>query len=206
MVSKHNYSVINGTDRATIGRWLGIISGFFSGFAVLVVEYSSNVFESFGLPVAIPPTVFALCSAAIFYRGLYSIFDKHIWKCKIVQKFCTLPCLDGEWEVAGKTAPQVGGYEWVGIFKVVQTWSKISITLKTTQSRSWSTAATIYVEPDGKIRLLYNYTNEPRPSEPDLTQHHGFNDVIFDPDMHDGESVYYNGRGRTTYGEMQFRK
>lgn len=199
----HSYAVLKGTERASIGRFLGVVAGLLSTAAVLLVELSTNLFESFGLPYALPPTIFALTSAAVFYRALFWLFDKWLWKTNFVQSLICWPCLEGSWDVRGQTAPEKGGYEWQAILTIKQTWSEISVVLRAIQSSSGSAAATVAVEPDGRLRLLYNYTNQPRPLEVQLGIHQGFGDILFEPDKKDALAFYHNGRGRETFGEMK---
>jgi hypothetical protein len=111
--------------------------------------------------------------------------------------------LEGIWDVRGTTAPEKGGYEWQAVLTIKQTWSEISVVLRTTQSSSGSTAATLAVEPDGRLRLLYNYTNQPRPLQVQLGIHQGFGDVLFEPEKETALAFYHNGRGRDTFGEME---
>ena len=201
-IEPHSYTVLKGTDRATVGRWLGVIAGILSSFAVFAIASATTWFEALGLPASLSPALFALTSAAMIYRGLVYLFDRWLWKTRPIQKLMCWPSLAGRWEVQGKTAPESGGYEWEGLLTISQTWSEISVVLQTTQSRSGSVAATIAVEPDGNLKLLYNYNNAPRPLEGQLQAHQGFGDIQFLPDLSEGLVVYFNGRGRRTFGEM----
>lgn len=199
----HSYAVLKGTERASVGRLLGLLSGILSTVAVALIELSTSVFEALGVPYALTPTVFALTSAAVFYQALFWIFDKWLWRLKFVQSLICWPCLEGVWNVKGRTSPEKGGYEWLGILTIKQTWSEISVILRTTQSSSCSTAAAIAVEPDGRLRLLYNYGNQPHPLQAELNIHQGFGDILFESNKERGLAFYHNGRGRDTFGEME---
>lgn len=199
----HSYAVLKGTERASVGRLLGLLAGILSTMAVALIELSTSVFESLGLPYAITPTVFALTSAAVFYQILFWIFDKWAWKLKFIQSLICWPCVEGVWNVQGRTSPEKGGYEWLGILTIKQTWSEISVILRTTQSSSCSSAATIAIEPDGRLRVLYNYGNQPHPLQVELNIHQGFGDILFDSKKETGLAFYHNGRGRDTFGEME---
>ncbi|MDP1558210.1 MAG: hypothetical protein Q8K59_13190 [Nitrosomonas sp.] len=99
--------------------------------------------------VAIP--VFGL------FAGLYFLFDKYLWKISWLRKVLLVPDLNGKWSCDGhtnlKNAEPVG-YDWKATISITQSWSKILIHLKTSQSESKSISASIYHEAGVGYRLL----------------------------------------------------
>ena len=112
--------------------------------------------------------------------------------------------MSGDWICKGQTLNPDGtpSYDWDGTITIIQSWDKLRVRLKTTQSGSNSiTAALIWDEADG-YRLLYNYRNDPKIGEADLKSHLGFAELTFDKDRTSADGEYFNGHGRFTFGTM----
>lgn len=87
-----------------------------------------------------------------------------------------------------------------------QTWDKLRIVLATELSSSESVAAAIIYDPIKGYRLLYNYKNEPKDLNGELTFHIGFVELILANDSQSAEGSYYNVAGRTSSGTMKWTK
>lgn len=74
--------------------------------------------------------------------GLYTWFDKNLWHNTYLGKFLCVPNLAGRWNVEGHTRSE-GGKPWEGELRIVQSWDKVRIHLKTQSSHSDSVTASI---------------------------------------------------------------
>ena len=116
--------------------------------------------------------------------------------------------MSGSWNCQGQTInPDKSlGYAWNAEVVIVQSWDRLRLRLKTTQSTSNSIAAAlVYDQADG-FRLLYNYRNEPRIGEPELNAHRGSAEITFAPDLKTAAGEYFNGHGRYTFGTMKLER
>lgn len=207
MHQKHEYSMI-GHSRATIGRWLGVVSGMAAG-AVTTLAGSALMGHIMGWvslqehPVSIP------VSAATFYVVGHFCFDRWLWKKSWVQKLLGIPDLNGKWQCAGETLDPGSGvatYHWAARVTITQTWEKIKVHLETATSRSHSVAASIVKNDDVGFVLMYSYRNEPKPGEPELKAHIGYCELHVETSQSRATGTYFNSGGRLTYGRMTLTK
>lgn len=151
--------------------------------------------------VAVP--VFAI------FAGLYFLFNKYLWKINWLRKVLLVPDLNGIWECRGHSILKNGepaNYDWVSTISISQSWSKILIHSKTSQSESKSISASIYHEDGIGYRLLYQYNNKPNADELDLMNHSGSAELLFAEDTSSASGSYYTDRHRTTVGTMELNK
>lgn len=151
--------------------------------------------------VAIP--VFAI------FAGLYFLFNKYLWRIDRLRRILLVPDLNGTWVCQGQTTLKNGkpvNYEWNAIVTITQSWSKILIHLKTSQSESKSISASIFHEDGVGYRLLYQYNNNPNADELDLQNHSGSAELLFTEDTTVAEGSYYTDRHRTTVGTMKLTR
>jgi len=201
---EHEYALIGGINRAQVGRYLAIAASIVSGAIVFVVLSMVDLAKRLGWNVNLPPTALSLVGAGAVFLVLYWLFDRHIWRWRRIGALLKVPDLRGEWNCVGRTLNQDGStrFEWSGTVTIVQTWDKLRVRLRTKQSGSNSMAAALlYDEADG-FRLLYNYRNDPRIGESELSAHLGCAEVVFSKDLKSGEGEYFNGHGRNTFGTM----
>ncbi|WP_261881946.1 pancortin-3 [Vibrio pelagius] len=191
----HDYAIF-GHSRTTIGRWLGVASITLSGGASSLFAWAQT---------ASGWTVFAGASltAAFIYFVLHLLFDKYAWKLP----FFKIPDLNGVWEVRGETLEEDGKvrFPWTAQIDIEQTWEKIAICLKTSQSSSESYTATISKKAgtNGGWVLHYSYANTPEAGQyHELNAHKGYCEVIIDKALTSGEANYFNSNGRRTFGKM----
>ena len=206
----HEYALIGGVNRATIGRWIGTLAAGISAVLVFIILTMVDVASSLGIDAKIPPSVFSLLGAGAVYGIFYLLFSKYIWKWEVIVKVMQVPDLSGKWICRGQSSyTQDGdgfGGDWEGIVEISQSWDKLCIVLKTTQSRSESVSAALIAEGSGAYRLLYHYKNDPRVFEDGLHAHHGFVDLLVSSGLLEADGVYFTGRGRTTHGTMSWER
>lgn len=205
---EHEYALLGGVNRATVGRYITLIAASVSGAIVFVLLALVDIAKRFNIPANLPPTVLSLAGAGTVFAVLYWLFDKYVWRWSRISLLLKIPNLSGEWVCEGRSLGPDGelAFAWNGTVTIVQTWDKIRLRLKTTQSCSNSiTAAVVYDSADG-YRLLYNYRNEPRIEEPELKGHVGFADLIFDESLRTAEGSYFNGHGRFTFGTIKLSR
>lgn len=195
----HDYAIF-GHSRSTIGRWLGVASVIFTGTisSILVWLYHLTDIQAFSTAVITP---------ALIYFSLHFLFNKYAWKIP----FFSIPDISGTWLVQGETLNENGSvrYNWDAEIDIEQTWEKISITLKTSQSSSESYTATLGKKSGTKNGwiLHYSYANNPDISQfHELNSHKGYCELMFSKNLNQGEAAYFNSNGRRTFGKMLLRK
>jgi len=205
MRQEHEYALLGGLNRAKIGRYLALVAAAISSAIVFLLLMLVDVARSFGLQQNLPPVVLSMVGAGTVYAVLYAVFDRYAWKIPRLSALLRVPNLSGVWRCDGQTLKpdQSSGTAWQGEIVIVQSWDKIRVRLKTSRSNSNSIAAALmYDEADG-YRLMYNYVNEPKIGEMDLSAHRGFAEFVFSADQRTAEGEYFNGHGRFTFGTMQ---
>jgi len=140
------------------------------------------------------------------FWGLYTWFDKKLWRCKWLHEIRVIkvPDLNGQWNVQGYSSTHK--QDFTGKVFIRQTWTQISITMETEHSRSHSLTASLLVnQPDG-ITLSYEYRNEPKFNAPStMHAHRGMTELrIKSEELLEGE--YYTGRDRSNYGVLHLEK
>jgi hypothetical protein len=204
MSQEHEYALLGGTNRAKVGRYIGIASASISALIVFLVLAAVDVAKRLGVSTTLPPSVLSLVGAGAVFTVLYWLFDKYVWRWAPLGSLLKVPNLAGDWSCEGKTLDADGNtkYEWQATVTIVQTWDRLRVRLKTKQSGSNSvSAALLRDEVDGFV-LLYHYKNDPRINEVDLKAHRGFAELTFSKDCQSAEGPYFNGHGRFTFGTM----
>ena len=143
------------------------------------------------------------------FAGLYFLFDKFLWKITWLRKLLLVPDLNGKWACTGRTNLKNGepvNFDWNATVSITQSWSKILIHLKTSQSESKSISASIYHEAGVGYRLLYQYNNKPNADELDLSNHSGSAELLFSEGAESASGSYYTDRHRTTVGTMKLER
>lgn len=156
---------------------------------------------AWGPVTAIP--VFALFSL------IYWLFNTKLWKYRWLRGMLLVPDLNGRWRCDGLTVLRQGveaNTSWLGEVTITQSWSKLLVHLKTSQSASSSVAATISHEPGVGYRLLYQYVNDPAASELELKKHAGAAEILFADDCQCGNGFYFTDQHRRTVGTMTLRR
>ena len=199
----HEYALLGGRNRAGIGRLISSVAAIVSGVLTFIVLAADDVAKQLGWNHNVPPLIMSLVGAGAVYALLYWLFDQHVWKLPGIRAWLKVPCIGGKYRVEGKTLDQDKNvrFVWDGEVVIQQSWDRIRVHLKTTQSSSFSISAALIQDVEGPA-LMYNYQNEPNLKEKELTIHRGFAELKFGADLNSAQGEYYNGQGRVTFGVM----
>lgn len=143
------------------------------------------------------------------FFGIYYLFDNTFWKLRWMRKLLLVPDLNGKWICDGETVLKHGeraSFAWSGDVTITQSWSKISIHLRTASSRSKSVAASIFHEPGAGYRILYEYSNDPDADQHELEKHTGSAELVFSEGCLEASGHYFTDRHRSTVGTMKLRR
>ena len=146
-------------------------------------------------------------SVAGIFGLLYFMFDRFIWKWRLLRRFdiVTIPDLNGVWRGEIKSSYDQGGQPLQVSVVVSQRWSKILVELDTEESRSKSVAASFLTSGSSSPELVYAYVNEPKPlAKKPMEMHKGTARLAFTGQ--DLEGDYYTGRGRVTVGSIRLTR
>jgi hypothetical protein len=146
-------------------------------------------------------------SIASVFGLLYCLFDKHIWKCRVLHKLgiISTPNLNGIWTGYLKSSVDECNKEQKATLNISQRWTTISISLQTDRSKSSSLVAAMIIETESCTSIYYEYRNEPLPTAgATMHAHRGSAQLILDCDSRSLEGEYYTGRDRQTHGSMRF--
>ena len=147
-------------------------------------------------------------STLAFYGALYALFDKKLWRSRLVRKLglVRVPNLSGRWR--GHLISSFDGHlkHHDLMINIFQTWTQISVFLTTETSISCSCAAVIQLDdPDG-LSLTYQYQSQPLANAM-RTMHMHYGTAVLrlscDDDL---TGDYYTGRDRRTYGRICCKK
>lgn len=188
-----------------MGRYLGAVAAGVSAASVLLAGWGMEFAEHRGFGHLFPPIVVWPVTAGAVWIGLHWLFANYAWKWPGIAAAINVPDLSGTWRVAGKSLDEQKNttYEWAGVITITQTWEKLKVCLRTSQSASFSISAALVREPGAGFRLTYPYLNEPRVDQPELRTHVGFADLLFAQNLKSAEGDYFNNKGRTTQGVMR---
>ena len=128
-------------------------------FLILAVV---SIALTFALHSALPTYPRVIAPATLmFYAILFWLFDAFLWKVPVIRLLNSgIPNLAGIWE--GELARSVEGKEQHFHVKLVikQTWSKIDLSLLTTEARSRNTLAGLQLVDPNAIMLTWIYEIE----------------------------------------------
>lgn len=206
MKLEHEYALLEGFNRASVGRWLQVGAAAISAVIVFVLLSAVDLAKRYALDVNVPPVVMSLVGAGTVYGALYWLFSRHVWKLSAVARMLKVPNLSGTWSCEGVTLEKEPNIDWSGTVKIVQSWDKLRIHLETEQSVSDSIAAAMLHDEAVGYRLLYHYENRPRIGATALSAHHGFAELTFAAGENSATGEYFNGRGRNTWGTFKLTR
>jgi len=204
----HEYTLLGGINRAKVGRYITIASATVSGAAVCIVSMFVDIAKHLGINAALPPTILSLLGAGAVFCVLYWLFDRYVLHFRFIIAFLRVPNLNGEWNCAGQTLnpDKTPSYPWSGTITIVQTWDKIKVHMRTMTSESDSNTAALVYDDGVGYRLLYSYKNRANIDEPELSDHRGFAELVFDRECQTARGEYFNGHGRFTFGTLNLTK
>ena len=143
-------------------------------------------------------------SSLFFYGVLYALFDKHLWRNRIVRKLglSRIPDLTGRWRGFLVSSFDDHTKRYDVLLQIFQTWTQISVYLTTVTSVSRSCVAEIQVSDPEGVSLFYQYQNQPlSDAMKSMHMHYGTAMLrLSEGDCLAGE--YYAGRDRRTYGRI----
>ena len=171
-------------------------------FADQLLSYL-EVGKWWGSAPAIAVPVFSL------FIGFYSLFNHFFWRIKFFRKLLVVPDLNGTWQCKGHTVlknSEPADIDWKAEIVITQTWSRILIYLKSSQSESKSISASISHEKGIGYRLLYQYNNKPKADEMELKDHTGAIELLFSEDILSAHGSYFTDKNRTTVGNMSLTR
>ena len=200
----HGY-IINGKRRHSSIFWLAVISvlvGLGLTYWIDLILSKLETMKGTQIIVLLYSAIFGVGSGAIFTL-LYYLFDNFFWKIKIFGNVD----LSGKYQCEGvsKDKSQKEKDRFTATIIIKQTWTKISVNLKTDKSYSDSFMAKISQNGVGDIRLDYCYTNNTDQTNKDMVSRHtGTATIIFSSEI---KGKYYNQPDdRMRYGELVLSK
>lgn len=200
----HGY-IINGKRRHSAIFWLAVISvlvGLGLTYWIDLILTKLETMKGTQIIVLLYSAIFGVGSGAIFTL-LYYLFDNFFWKIKIFGNVD----LSGKYQCEGvsKDKSQKEKDRFTATIIIKQTWTKISVNLKTDKSYSDSFMAKISQNGVGDIRLDYCYTNNTDQTNKDMVSRHtGTATIIFSSEI---KGKYYNQPDdRMRYGELVLSK
>lgn len=139
-----------------------------------------------------------------FYGLLYQLFDKVLWRWKLVRLVggSRVPDLNGEWYglvTPGNAMHPSARYDLT--LSIRQTWTKIQVELQANLSQSLSSVAFISCE-DRKIKYLYENVAGPAAS-PTMHSHEGAATLQIDEERDRLKGSYFTGRDRQSFGAIE---
>jgi len=147
-------------------------------------------------------------SLMAIYGTLYTLFDKYLWRMRLVSKLglVKIPNLAGLWSGYLITSFDGHAKRRKLIINIFQSWTQITVFLTTATSMSRSCAAVIQLgDPEG-VALIYQYQNQPlADATKTMHMHYGTAMLLVSSD---GSLVgdYYAGRDRRTFGRIYCRR
>lgn len=146
------------------------------------------------------------------YGLFYFIFDRFMWKWRILQwlRITSVPDVSGEWQGQVRPAPTVGVSAGLGApvditLTIKQTWTALSVSARTGLSASHSLSGAFVVA--GEPSLSYEFVNEPSAAAPDtMHAHRGVARLTLTPARTVLEGEYYSGRDRQNIGTIRVNR
>jgi len=101
-----------------------------------------------------------------FFALFYAVFDHHLWKWKLFRRagIIAVPDLNGSWQGRGASSYDNHQSESELFLEIRQTWTHLSVVLKSPHSRSCSAVGALLTSKGCGPVLIYEYLNEPRPA------------------------------------------
>lgn len=195
----HRYA-IQGNEGHPIEPWMILIGVVSIAIAWLGAKGIEWAFGSSHLPFLQAPSAFAI------FGGTYVLFEKYLWRWKIFRVFSNIPNLNGEWKAYIQPLPAASANKIEATLCIHQSFRRISITLDTSISSSYSITASIEPINPGRIMLRNQYKVLPKASGL-LEAHEGANNIIINLPPAGASPLggtYYTEAKRHTHGEIAF--
>jgi len=144
-----------------------------------------------------------------FYGIFYAIFDKYLWRISVLQRIglMKLPNLNGTWKGSITSSFDTHAIKYDATIEIRQSWARISINLRTQNSKSHSLTAAILMENPSNIILSYEYLNEPiSRAKTTMHIHRGTARLTLICSGQVLEGEYYSGRDRQNFGALSLKQ
>ena len=144
-----------------------------------------------------------------FYGLFYVIFNKYIWRWRILRTIgvVKIPDLNGTWNGYVTSSFDEHTKKYDATLRISQNWTQISIILETNYSKSRSIIAAIITEDPNSTVLNYEYLNEPKLDAKDtMHTHRGTARFTIQSNGKALEGEYYTGRDRLNFGILNFKR
>ena len=155
-------------------------------------DIALKAFAAFRIPVNYDVWIYIEDLLTIILPGVgigvvYWIYDKWVWRWRLVKKWHKVPDLNGHWE-ATIDSPLKGNRRPIIEMTIQQTWNKISIYGKSEYGTETISDSAMVMEKEGGTYVGYSYRihHKKEPSYP------GFNILIYKEDKLYGD--YYSGK------------
>ena len=198
----HEYA-INSDERIKIPFFIALIS-------IVTVGFIRSVIENSNVPTNL---YYYLPSAFALYGVLIILFDRFIWKLDLLCKIgiVKVPNLNGIWKGCLISSRHNYENEIPIIVNIHQTWTKLSITLKTDQTESESLMAAFKVKNPSLLDFRWEYVSNSRPQYYHKEYSHtGVTSLKINTNgsiiANNLSGRYYTDIGRRSYGEITLTK
>lgn len=144
-----------------------------------------------------------------FYGVFYTAFERYLWRLPILRatSLVKVPDLAGSWKGYVVSSFNAHGEKHEAAVEIRQSWTRISINLRTRNSKSHSLTASLLTENQNAIALSYEYLNEPRANgKATMHVHRGTARLTLSVDGQHLEGEYYSGRDRQNFGLLSLRR
>lgn len=197
----HEYSI--DVDQKNIVFYIALLSITLSSLLTALIGYLS---ESFPIVSVVGPL-----TAVSIFALLYTLFDKKIWRWKVLKKIglVKVPDLDGEWEGTFNSSFHNFNKSYPAQFKIEQTWTKICIMGKFNDSKSSSYTSAIKVNAGGGVKVFYSYQNEKNAEKADelFSDHKGYGSLLLNNEENKIEGTYFNNPSNNrNHGMLQLQR
>ncbi|SDF29958.1 hypothetical protein SAMN04488589_0272 [Methanolobus vulcani] len=149
------------------------------------------------------PYIPQLATFGFLYMLFFYLLDRVLWKISLKGfRLSKVPDLNGKWKGHIITSHN-SRYKIDITVDIQQTWSSISIILKTNTSKSKSEVASISLS---ESRLVYQYVNEPSSNSAEtMHKHYGITFLDFE-EINTLKGSYFTCRDRQTHGDIFLKR
>lgn len=137
-------------------------------------------------------------SVPFWYYVLWSLFDKYLWKCKLIQRFHNVPYIEGIWKGELKSSYDLSKTYNMQL-EIKQTWSHIHFTAIFDKSSSESNIAAILSNETGDPVIYFGFQNRSRDRNAHEQIYDGYNRIELKGDTMYGS--YSNNRPSNEQGK-----
>lgn len=207
----HSYS-IDSNIRTKITAYIAVLSVVI----MFIIGMGFDFYDKTLIPMEINLSTIGILIFKMFtlsitiFGGVYCLFNKYLWKIKIVEKLHKIPNLNGTWDGTFESSKtDENGMNYTGTSKIVieQTWTKIKITSYFNLSTSDSHLAMLKVNGNDGIELEFKYSNKAERSvHPTMMSHVGCNTLRFIAGEGKLVGNYFTDKNRQTYGTIVVTK